>query len=150
MTHRVSRAMGAIGLVLVLAGADLAAQKADAARAEALICLARAARDRGDAVQATKHFREAARLQTFEGPLLVEYFWAAHQANAHEAPVIADRVLSANPAERAVRDGAIGLAVKARDEARARRLSAEGARVEPGVLLWSRRLGESALRVGAW
>jgi len=139
-------------LACALLAADLAAAQSPAAevRVTALVGLARTARDQGRAQAAAEHFREADRLQPFAGPLLVEYFWAAQAARAADAVSIGRRVLAANPRETRVRDGAIGLAVAAGDEAGAARLAEQGHAVEPGSALWVRRLAESHLRVGRY
>jgi tetratricopeptide (TPR) repeat protein len=112
--------------------------------------LARTARDQGRVEEAAVYFRDADRLQPFNGPLLVEYFWAAQAARTPHAASVGERVLAANPREARVRDGLIGLAVAAADEKLAARLADEGRVLEPGAALWPRRLGESHLRAGQY
>lgn len=142
-------------IVVMLCGL-LAADRAGAqppgteARVTALVGLARTARDQGRVDAAATHFRDADRLQPFTGPLLVEYFWAAHAARASEAISVGHRVLATTPRETRVRDGLIGLAVAAGDEAAARRLAEQGRSSEPASALWVRRLAESHLREGRY
>ena len=135
-------------LCLVSTPRPSAAQDTTGARVEALIGLARAARDQGRIVEAAARFAEADRLRSFDGPLLVEYFWSEVTADRAEADAVGRRVLAADPRHGAVRDGLIGWAVRAGLEARVRDLADGGARLEPRQALWSRRLGEHFLRVG--
>ena len=134
----------------ISSGAGIAQTVAGDARVTALIGLARTARDQGRAGAAVTYFRDADRLQPFAGALLVEYFWAAHAAGAPAAAELGRRVLGANPRDARVRDGLIGLAAAAGDEARVGRLADEGRTIEPSSALWPRRLGESYLRSGKY
>ena len=57
-------------------------------------------------------------------------------------------MLAANPRERNVRDGLVGLLAAKGDEAQVTRLVEEGRALEPTSALWFRRLAESHLRSG--
>jgi tetratricopeptide (TPR) repeat protein len=143
-------AAGVVMCALLAADQPAAQSPATAVRVTALVGLARTARDQGRLQAAVDHFREADRLQAFAGPLLVEYFWAAQAVRAADAVAIGRRALAASPRETRVRDGLIGLAVAAGDEAAAVRLAEEGHVAEPGLALWMRRLAEGHLRAGRY
>ena len=98
-------------LALSIASAGVIQAQSDPARTKvvAMVGLARTARDQGRADAAAAHFREADRIQPLSGALLVEYFWAARLAGQPDATAIGTRVLAANPRERNVRDGLVGL-----------------------------------------
>jgi tetratricopeptide (TPR) repeat protein len=117
-------------------------------RITALVGLARTSRDQGRFDASAAAFRDADRVRPLGGALLVEYFWSAHRAGAADAMEVGQRVLAANPRESHVRDGLIGLAAAARDEARVVQLAEEGRLLEPASALWWRRLAESHLRSG--
>jgi hypothetical protein len=139
-------------MALILLGAAAAdGQPAPAeGRVAALVGLARTARDQGRAAEAALRFGEADRVQQFTGPLLVEFFWTAHAAREADAMTLGARVLAANAHDARVRDGMIGLAVAAGDEATAARLAEQGRLLEPNMAVWMRRLGEGHLRVGRY
>ena len=143
--------IGVLSACLALSpAASMAQSVSDASRAAALVGLARTARDQGRAEEAASHFRDADRLQPFNGPLLAEYFWAAQAARTPQAIPVGERALAANPRDARVRDGVIGLAVAAGDEQLANRLAKEGRVLDPTAGLWARRLGESYLRQGEY
>lgn len=145
------RRIGVLWACLALSpAAGIAQTVGDASRAAALVGLARTARDQGRAEEAASHFRDADRLQPLNGPLLVEYFWAAQAARAPQAGSVGERALAANPRDARVRDGLIGLAVAAGHEQLANRLADEGRVLDPAAALWARRLGESYLRQGEY
>ena len=148
---RAWRDLGLVVLCWTLVSASTGAQTSTtASRAAALVGLARTARDQGHRESAAIYFRDADWLAPFTGPLLVEYFWAAHAARMPEATSVGERVLAANPREARVRDGLIGLAVAAGNEDQAARLAGQGHVLDSTEALWPRRLGESHLRMGQY
>lgn len=135
-------------LSLVLAGFPFAADAQDSAlasRVDALVGLARTAREQGQHETSVACFREADRLVPLAGARLTEFFWAAHRVGASDTALVGTRVLTATPRQSDVRDALIGLAA-GRDEARVSELAQQGALLEPARALWLRRLAESALR----
>jgi tetratricopeptide (TPR) repeat protein len=148
VTRRAVSAALALALVAASAAATEAQPDTVRTRVAALVGLARTARDQGRVEASAAHFRNADRTQPLAGALLVEYFWAARLAGAGEAPTIGARVLAANPRERNVRDGLVGLLAARGDEAEVTRLVDEGRALEPTSALWVRRLAESHLRSG--
>ena len=148
MTRRPLSAGFALALSIASAGVMQAQSDPARTKVAAMVGLARTARDQGRADAAAAHFREADRIQPLSGALLVEYFWAARLAGQPDATAIGTRVLAANPRERNVRDGLVGLLAARGDEAQVARLVEEGRALEPTSALWSRRLAESHLRSG--
>ena len=120
----------------------------DATQSAALIGLARTARDQGRYGDAATYFRDASARSTFDTPLLVEYFWVAHRADAQTARQLAERILRATPGDAAVRDGLIGLLVGAKQEAALRTVAQAGQTHDSAAALWPRRIAESHLREG--
>jgi len=135
-------------LVCVPAWPSAQGRAAEDAEHLALLGLARTARDRGTASEAYILFRDADRRRPLVGGSLAEYFWAAYRIDPAAARGIGARVIAANPLEHAVRDGLIGLAVSAGDEAAVRTLAVAGEAVDSGSAVWPRRLAESYLRAG--
>ncbi len=148
MTRRPLSAGFALALSIASAGVMQAQSDPARTKVAAMVGLARTARDQGRADAAAAHFRDADRIQPLSGALLVEYFWAARLAGQPDATAIGARVLAANPRERNVRDGLVGLLAARGDEAQVARLVEEGRALEPTSALWSRRLAENHLRSG--
>jgi hypothetical protein len=147
------RNLGLVVLCWTLVSASTGTQTSStASRAAALVGLARTARDQGHRESAAIYFRDADRLASFTGPLLVEYFWAAHAARLPEATSVGERVLAANPREARVRDGLIGLAVAAgKEDQAARRRSRATSSMRRSLVRggWASHLRRGQHRLGA-
>ncbi len=148
MTCRVIAAVAVSFLVCLPAWSSAQGRAADDAEHQALLGLARTARDRGTASEAYTYFRDADRRRPLVSGSLAEYFWAAYRVAPVAARDIGARIMFANPLDHAVRDGLIGLAVAAGDETAVRTLGAAGETADPGSAVWPRRLAESYLRMG--
>jgi tetratricopeptide (TPR) repeat protein len=117
-------------------------------RFQSLMGLARVKRNAGDAAAARRYFEDARRMRPFDAKELTEYFWVLAGLDSAAALVVGREVLAVTPGAHNVRDRVITEAIAVADEATARNLAADGARLQPATALWPRRIGESHLRQG--
>jgi tetratricopeptide (TPR) repeat protein len=117
-------------------------------RARALIGMARVKRDAGDAAGARQYFEQAGAIRTLEPQEREEYFWVLARLDGKTAIATGRAILAETANRGGVRDWMIGQLLADHDEAGILALAQEGERVDPGVAVWPRRIGQSAVRTG--